>query len=333
MNADSQIKLKKKAAWISLSIGIGMFFAKMGAYFLTGSAAIFSDAAESVVHVLATSMALYSIILSSKPADESHRYGHGNVEFFSAGIEGMLILTAAVVIIYLAVIDIIAGPQLKSLNIGVVVIASAGLISLALGTYLIRTGKKTNSLTLIADGKHVLTDSVTSIGVVVGIILVIFTDYVILDPIMAIIIALNILYTGYKLIRESIGGLMMETDPLKIEKISSILSANRKDHWIDVHELRYWQSGDTIFIDFHLILPYFFTIEQSHKDEKYIDEKLMSEFANSQIKIHLDYCVPELCKFCSYDICEVRKEEKTIPFVWDSEKLSGDPVYKLPIKS
>ncbi len=331
MNADSQIKLKKKAAWISLSIGIGMFFAKMGAYFLTGSAAIFSDAAESVVHVLATSMALYSIILSSKPADESHRYGHGNVEFFSAGIEGMLILTAAVVIIYLAVIDIIAGPQLKSLNIGVFIIASAGLISLALGTYLIRTGKKTNSLTLIADGKHVLTDSVTSIGVVVGIILVIFTDYVILDPIMAIIIALNILYTGYRLIRESIGGLMMETDPAIIDKISNILSANRKDHWIDVHELRYWQSGDTIFIDFHLILPYFFTIEQSHKDEKYIDEKLMSEFANSQIKIHLDYCVPELCKFCSYDKCEVRKEEKTIPFAWDSEKLSGDPVYKLPI--
>jgi cation diffusion facilitator family transporter len=331
MNADSQIKLKKKAAWISLSIGIAMFFAKMGAYFVTGSAAIFSDAAESVVHVLATSMALYSIILSSKPADESHRYGHGNVEFFSAGIEGMLILTAAVVIIYLAVIVIIAGPQLKSINIGVFIIASAGLISLALGTYLIRTGKKTNSLTLIADGKHVLTDSVTSIGVVVGIILVIFTDYVILDPIMAIIIALNILYTGYRLIRESIGGLMMETDPAIIDKISNILSANRKDHWIDVHELRYWQSGDTIFIDFHLILPYFFTIEQSHKDEKDIDEKLMSELANSQIKIHLDYCVPELCKFCSYDKCEVRKEDKTIPFEWDSVKLSGDPVYKLPI--
>jgi cation diffusion facilitator family transporter len=331
MNVDSQIKLKKKAISLSLIVGIGLFIGKLSAYFITDSAAIFSDAAESIVNIFAASMALYSILLSSKPADESHRYGHGNVEFFSAGFEGMLILIAAIVIIYQAVTDIIAGPQLKSLNIGVAVIASAGLISLALGTYLIRTGKNTNSLTLIADGKHILTDSVTSIGVVVGIILVIFTDYVILDPIMAIIIALNILYTGYRLIRESIGGLMMETDPAIIDKISNILSANRKDHWIDVHELRYWQSGDTIFIDFHLILPYFFTIEQSHKDEKYIDEKLMSEFANSQIKIHLDYCVPELCKFCSYDKCEVRKEEKTIPFVWDSEKLSGDPVYKLPI--
>ncbi len=328
MNKTNQIKLKKKAAWISLSIGIGMFFAKMGAYFVTGSAAIFSDAAESVVHVMATSMALYSIILSSKPADESHRYGHGNVEFFSVGIEGMLILIAAIVIIYGAVSNIILGTELRSLNTGVLVIAAAGIINLVLGNYLIRTGKKTNSLTLIADGKHVLTDSVTSFGVMMGIILVIFTDYVILDPIMAIIIAFNILYTGYRLIRESIGGLMMETDPKIIGKIAQLLSVNKKEHWIDIHELRYWQSGDTIFIDFHLILPYFFTIEQSHEDEKDIDEKLMSNFANSQIKIHFDYCVPDLCKFCSYDKCEVRKEDKTIPFEWNSEKLSGGPVYK-----
>ncbi|NNG28267.1 MAG: cation transporter, partial [Ignavibacteriaceae bacterium] len=232
MNADNQIKLKKKAAWISLSIGIGMFFAKMGAYFVTNSSAIFSDAAESVVHILATTVALYSIILSSKPADESHRYGHGNVEFFSAGIEGMLILIAAIVIIYEAISDIIIGSVLKSLNTGALVIAAAGIINLVLGTYLIRTGKKTKSLTLIADGKHVLTDSVTSIGIVIGIILVMITDFVILDPIMAILIALNILYTGYRLIRESIGGLMMETDPVIIEKISRILSVNRKDHWI-----------------------------------------------------------------------------------------------------
>lgn len=332
MNNKNNLKLKKKAVWLSLIIGIGLFAAKMVAYFITGSAAIFSDAAESIVNIIAATMALYSIILSSKPADESHRYGHGNVEFFSAGIEGMLILIASILIIYEAVSDIIAGPELKSLNTGVLVIAVASIINLSLGTYLIRTGKKTDSLTLIADGKHVLTDSITSFGIVAGIILVIFTDYIILDPIIAIIIALNILHTGYQLIRESIGGLMMETDPVIIEKISKILSENRKDQWIDIHELRYWQSGDTVFIDFHLILPYFFTIEQSHKDEKEIDEKLMSEFTNSQIKIHFDYCVPELCKFCSYEKCEVRKEDKTFPFDWNSEKLSGGPVYTLPLK-
>ncbi len=333
MSNNHYIKLKKKAILLSLIIGIAVFSAKMIAYFITGSAAIFSDAAESIVNILAASIALYSIILSSKPADESHRYGHGNVEFFSAGIEGMLILIASILIIYEAVNDIMTGSDLKSLNIGVFIIAVTSIINLILGNYLIRTGKKTNSITLIADGKHILTDSITSIGIVAGIILVIFTNYVILDPIIAIIIALNILHTGYKLIRESIGGLMMETDPAIIEKISKILSDNRKDQWIDIHELRYWQSGDTVFIDFHLILPYFFTIEESHNDEKEIDEKLMSEFTNSQIKIHFDYCVPDLCKFCSLQECEVRKEEKTIPFEWDSEKLSGGPVYKLPIKS
>jgi cation diffusion facilitator family transporter len=298
MNRIEQLNLRKKAAYISLAVGVGMFFTKMTAYFITGSIAIFSDAAESVVHVAATGMALFSIILSSKPADETHLYGHGNVEYFSAGVEGFLIILAAGFIIYQAVVELIAGPTLESLSIGVIFISAAGIVNLGLGYYLIRTGKNTNSLTLVADGKHVLTDAITSIGVIVGIILVIITDYVLLDPILAIIVAVNILFTGYKLIRESIGGLMLETNPQILKKISEKLISIKKDYWIDIHELRYWQSGDRTFIDFHLILPYYFTIEQSHKEEKYIDEELDKEFPNSQIKIHFDYCIPELCKFC-----------------------------------
>lgn len=133
-----------------------------------------------------------------------------------------------------------------------------------LGYYLVRTGKKTNSLTLVADGKHVLTDAFTSIGVIVGITLVIITDYVLLDPILAIIVALNIVFTGYKLIRESIGSLMHETNPDVLKRISNLLIAMKRDYWIDIHELRYWQSGDKTFMDFHLLLPYYFTIEQSY---------------------------------------------------------------------
>ncbi|MFO7444943.1 MAG: cation diffusion facilitator family transporter, partial [Ignavibacteriaceae bacterium] len=196
--------LKRKAALISLFVGMGMFVAKMGAYLLTGSAAIFSDAAESVVHILATSMALYSIILSSKPADDSHPYGHGNVEYFSAAVEGLLIIAAALFIIYKSVLDIITVPVLKQLDIGVLIVAAAGGVNLFLGLYLLRTGKRTNSLTLIADGKHVLTDSYTSIGVIIGVLLVMITGYVILDPLFAIGVAVNILFTGYKLIRESV---------------------------------------------------------------------------------------------------------------------------------
>ncbi len=323
------IILKKRAAYLSLSIGIIMFLSKMGAYLLTGSAAIFSDAAESVVHVLATSMALYSIILSSRPPDESHLYGHGNVEYFSAGIEGFLIFAAAVFIIYTSVLDIINGSHLRQLNIGVIVVSAAGGINLLLGSYLVRMGKKTNSLTLTADGKHVLTDSYTSIGVIVGILLVMFTGFQLFDPLFAIAVAINILFTGFKLIRESIGGLMIETDPELLEKIVTEIGKIRQPYWIDLHELRFWRSGDTIYLDFHLILPYYFTIQKSHTEEKEIEEKLMKAFTNMQIKIHFDYCIPELCKYCGYAECTVRQETRKITFELNEEKMTGKPIYMI----
>jgi cation diffusion facilitator family transporter len=325
----TSISLKKKAAYLSLIVGVLMFLSKSTAYLITGSAAIFSDAAESVVHVLATSMALYSIILSSKPPDDSHLYGHGNIEFFSAGIEGFLILTAAIFIIYTSILDIIHGPDLKQLNVGIIVVSAAGAINLLLGNYLVKMGKKTHSLTLVADGKHVLTDSYTSIGVIVGVLLVMITGFQLFDPIFAIAVALNILFTGYKLIRESIGGLMNETDPGLLNKLVYELTKIRKNYWIDLHELRFWRSGDMIFLDFHLILPYYFTIEKSHKEEKEIEEKMAVQFPNMQIKIHFDYCITELCKYCGYADCTVRKEAKTIPFELNSEKMTGYPIYRV----
>src|SRR5574338_68559 len=324
----NQIKIRKRAAIISLIVGFSMFIFKIGAYLITGSAAIFSDAAESVVHVMATSMALYSIILSSRPADESHPYGHGNVEYFSAGIEGILIAVAAIFIIYEGVIAIITGPELKQLGIGAVVITFASMVNLLLGNFLIRTGKKTNSLTLVADGKHVLTDSITSFGVIAAVVLVIITGIQILDPIIAILIALNILFTGWKLIRESIGGLMNEVKPELLKKLSDKLISIKKNYWIDIHELRFWQSGDKVFIDFHLILPYYFNIKQTHEEENVIEAELQKDFSNADLKIHLDYCVPELCKFCAYKECQVRSEEHAKMFNWDINKLIGLPVYK-----
>lgn len=319
--------LKRKTAVLSLEVGFAMFFAKIGAYFITGSAAIFSDAAESVVHILATSMALFSIILSNKPPDESHPYGHNKVEYFSAGIEGILIFTAAVVIIYSAIVDIIEGPHLEKLDIGAVIIFFAALINMLLGFYLIRTGKKTNSITLIADGKHVLTDSYTSAGVIIGILLVLFTGYQILDPIFAIAVGLNIIYTGYQLIRESIGGLMNEANQEILNKIAKVLTRYKKDYWIDIHELRYWQAGDRIFLDFHLIIPYYFTIQKSHTEENEIEKIIQDEFEGSQIKIHFDYCVNELCKYCYYDECAVRVSPKNTNFDWDVKKMIGKPIY------
>jgi cation diffusion facilitator family transporter len=324
---EKDFNAKKKAAWLSLIIGIGMFVAKMAAYILTGSSAIFSDAAESVVHVAATSMALYSIYLSAKPADENHLYGHGNIEYFSAGIEGLLILIAAITIIYYSVHDIIEGVKTQRLDIGTMIIAAAGIINLFLGLFLVRKGKLTNSITLIADGKHVLTDSYTSIGVVIGLVLVLFTKFLLLDPLMAILVASNILYTGFKLVRESIGGLMNETDAQTLEKLSALLRRIKKSYWIDIHHLRFMKSGDRIFVDFHLILPFYFSVKESHLEENYTEEYLLSEFPNSGVRIHMDYCKDETCKFCEHEECKFRKEPKSVNHTWSISSMIGNPIY------
>ncbi len=326
MNDEKNIAIKKKAAVISLLIGFGMLVAKMTAYLITGSSAIFSDAAESVVHVMATSMALYSIVLSSRPPDKSHLYGHGNIEYFSAGIEGFLIIVAALTIIYTSIEDIILGATPEKLGTGTLIIGAAGIVNFFLGFYLIRKGKETNSLTLVADGKHVLTDSYTSIGVIIGLTLVMITGYYLLDPLFAIGVALNILYTGYKLIRESIGGLMNETDKETLDKLVESFIRNKKNYWIDLHHLRFWKSAEKVFVDFHLTMPYYFDIKKSHFEEEEIVAELNKVFPVAQVRIHADYCYPELCKYCDYEPCHVRQEAKTTSFEWTTEKLIGEPV-------
>ncbi|KAF0151292.1 MAG: putative Co/Zn/Cd cation transporter [Ignavibacteria bacterium] len=335
MTADLQNNLfdKKKAAWISLIVGGFMFCAKITAYLLTDSTAIFSDAAESVVHVAATTMALYSIYLSSKPADENHLYGHGNIEYFSAGVEGLLIIVAAITIIYTSGHALIFGVTTQKLGVGTTIIGIAGIVNLALGLYLVRKGKQTNSLILVADGKHVLTDSYTSLGVVVGLILVLATGFEKLDPIIAILVAVNILFTGYKLIRESIGGLMHETDQETLALLANKINEVKKEYWIDLHHLRFWKSSDRVYIDFHLILPYYFTVKESHLEEEFIERHLESILPNSGVRIHMDYCKENVCKYCGYIECKERLEQRSISFTWDTKRMLGDPVYTVPVET
>jgi cation diffusion facilitator family transporter len=321
---------KRKAAYISLIIGLLMFGGKITAYLITGSAAIFSDALESIVHIFATGMALYSIYLSSKPADESHFYGHGNVEYFSAGIEGILIIVAALAIIYESVNSLVTGIEIQKLDVGIIIISGAGFINLFLGLFLIRVGKKTDSLTLIADGKHVLTDSVTSIGVIIALGIVLLTDIKELDPILAIIIAANILFTGFKLIKESVSGLMNETDKEVLESIIEIIIDSKKKYWIDVHQFRFWKSANKLFIDFHLILPFYFSIKDSHHEEEYITEKIREHFSEAEVRIHFDYCWDDLCSYCHTENCEYRKADFSNKVIWNKEKILGKTVIPAP---
>ena len=328
-----ELSLKKKAASISLIVGFMMFFGKIGAYFMTGSAAVLSDALESIVHIIATSFAFYSLILSTKPPDKEHPYGHGKIEFFSAGFEGAMIIVAAFSIIAYAIRDIIYPREISSLDTGAAIITAASVVNLLLGLYLIRTGKKTKSLILIADGKHVMTDSITSFGAVAALILVLITDIKLFDPIVAIILALNILWTGKHLVRESIGGLMNENDDKIISAIADELEDDRKNYpdWIDVHRLRYWKSGDKYMVDFHLIVPYYKSVKESHETVDAVEHEVINALGTKQVEslIHLDPCNPNCCHICSMPECPVRAEAKTKTIVWDAKKIVLMPSYDI----
>jgi cation diffusion facilitator family transporter len=329
------VPLRKRAALISLGIGGGMLIMKMSAYFLTHSSAIFSDALESVVHIAATGMALYSVLLSARPADKSHPYGHGKIEFFSAGFEGAMIVLAAIAIIYQAASQIIVGPELKKLDIGIGFTVAASVINLVLGTYLIRTGRRTNSLTLVADGKHVLTDSYTSFGVVVGLGLVLSTGWDLLDPLIAIAVALNILVSGYKLLRISVGGLMDEAHPETLEKILSVILRDRTPEWIDLHHLREWRSGDIYHVDFHLTVPFYWKVDEAHAFQKRVLDKIAAELGpGSQVLIHVDPCIPKLCcSMCQVSPCSERLHEFVSRREWTVATLTGPEAYLVHVET
>ncbi len=318
-------KEKKQAAYLSLAIGFIMFFLKIFAFIVTGSSAILSDAIESIVHIFATSVAFISLLISLRPPDESHPYGHGKIEYFSAGFEGGLIIIAAASIIFFAVEDLIFGVELQKLDVGAVLIFAASMINLGLGLFLIKIGKRTNSLILEADGKHILTDSITSIAVLVSIIIVMITGFKILDPIIAIVVALNIVVTGYKLVRQSFRGLMQERDEELIEKIIPALNKIRQDDFIEIHKLRAWSAGNYHYVDFHLIIPSFYSIEKSHSIQTYLTESLRQNLnANLQTMIHFDPCKPSYCTYCSKKDCEIRKAAFNSHIEWTKENCTKD---------
>jgi len=330
MNTDlsSTIASRKQAATISLIVGFCMLIVKMLAYFLTHSAAILSDAIESVVHIAATSMAFYSVVVSARPADDSHPYGHGKIDFFSAGIEGGLIVLAAVAIIYEAIRGIVFGRELTGLGTGILLTLGASAANLLLGLFLIRRGKATSSLILIADGKHILTDSYTSFGVVVGIGLVMLTGIELLDPLVAIAVALNIIFTGYKLIRVSVGGLMDESDKETLHRIALVIADERSVEWIMVHLLRVMRSGAMYHVDFHLMIPFYWNVRKAGDFQHAATAKIAERLNGSaSILIHLDPCVPQCCSTCNITPCPERKQPFAHSPDWSLAAITAKALY------
>ena len=264
----------------SLSIGLLMLVMKSYAFFITGSAAILSDAAESVVHVLAVAFAAYSLHLSLKPADDSHMYGHDRITFFSAGFEGAMIILAAFYILYESVHKWILGITIDEIGTGTIFTAAATVINGVLGWFLVARGRKYNSLVLVANGKHVLTDSWTSLGVIIGLLLIMFTHWLPFDPILAIIVALNILWTGFTLMRQSIGGLMDESDRAFDTKIRGLLDAQTAALRIQYHGLRHRNTGNKQLVEVHLLFPDEIALVQAHEQATVIEEAIHHAFSS-----------------------------------------------------
>jgi len=284
-----QISEMRLAMQVSVGIGFFMLFMKMTAYFLTGSSAILSDAIESVVHILAVVFAAYSLKLSVKPPDSKHMYGHDRISFFSAGFEGAMIITAALFIIYEAIYRWLGGLHLENLGIGVFFTAFSTIINGGLGWYLVRKGKEYHSLVLVANGKHVLTDSWTSLGVIIGLILTMMTGWLPFDPILAILVALNILWTGGRLLRQSIGGLMDESDPETDAKLRGSLDGFSQKFNISYHGLRHRNAGNRLLIEFHVLFRDDVSLHTAHERATIIEDELHRLFPGPvEIISHLE---------------------------------------------
>jgi cation diffusion facilitator family transporter len=262
MNKDRSTQMF--AIRLSFAFGILMLAMKWYAYYLTGSTAILSDAAESVIHIIGVGFAVFSLWYSFQPPDEEHTYGHHKINYFSAGFEGALIILAAIYIIYISINRLIVGIEITNIDKGTYFTFAASVINLILGGYLVLKGKKTNSIILIANGKHVLTDSWTSFGVVGGLLLTWLTGWLPFDPIVAIVVALNILWSGGKLVRQSVGGLMDEGDKKTAETIKNILNQETKRLGLEYHQLRYRESGNVLWIELHLLFPNGTMLEDAH---------------------------------------------------------------------
>lgn len=322
---------KLKPLIVTLSFGVIIFAIKLFAYIITNSNAILSDALESIVNITAGAFALYSMYYSLKPKDEDHPYGHGKIEFISAGFEGALVLIAGILMIAKATYAFFVPNEITKIDLGLILTAFSGLANYIMGKYLVNLGKKENSVLMIADGRHLISDTVSSIGLIVGLALIHFTNIFWIDNFVAIGFGFFIIYTGFKLLKISINNLLDEADHDRTDSVIEMLNKNRKDDWIDIHNMRILKYGAHIHIDCHVTLPWYYSLEKSHEKVTEI-EKLITQNSENEVEffIHSDPCVPPFsCKVCSMQNCAERKADFSQKVEWNLSTVLPDKKHGL----
>jgi cation diffusion facilitator family transporter len=323
-------KIKVRAVRTVLLFSIFLMVIKFISYYLTHSVAILSDALESIINIFAGSFALFSIYYSSLPKDEDHPYGHGKIENISAGFEGGMIFMAGISIIGKGIYSFSHPPELEKIDAGLLLSGFAGLINFAMGRYLVVKGKQYNSLTMVADGKHLLSDTISSVGLVLGLVIIYFTAILWIDNVLAIIFGSAILRTGYKLMRESVTNLLDKIDIEKLNQLIAVINKKRRTKWIDMHNLRILKYGSRLHIDAHLTLPWYENLERSHEEvnemEKIVKENLGDEI---ELFIHADPCLPFSCPICIIENCIYRKSHFTKKLDWTVENMLPNSKHRI----
>jgi cation diffusion facilitator family transporter len=327
-----QIKGKMKVGYMKmvLTMSVLILIIKFLAWYLTGSAAIFSDALESIVNVISGSLALYGVYYASLPKDKDHPYGHGKIEFIIAGLEGGMVLFAAFVMIIKGVIFALDPQPLEYLSEGLMLIIFAGFLNGITGLFLMNKGRSLESPALLSEGKHLLTDTISSIGLIIGLLFIRWTDITLADGILSVILGLWMLYIGYGILHKSIHSLLDKSDENKIQDIIQVLIQHKKPEWIDIHHLRIQRFGSSYHVDCHVTLPWYSNLEKSHE---YVTDiiTLISDHFGEQVEmfIHSDPCIPSSCNICTLSECEHRKHEFIREVPWDLETIQRNQKHAL----
>lgn len=320
-----QAKVNLKLQKIVTITAVVLFIIKVAAWYITGSVSILTDALESTVNVIAGFISLYSLYIAAKPRDSNHPYGHGKAEFLSAAIEGSLIFIAGIIIIYQAVYHFLYPRELQKLDYGILLVAITAIINFITGRYCVTVGKRNNSPALIASGKHLQSDTWSTIGIITGLIVIWFTKLKWLDGAIAIGFAIFIMYTGYIIVRSSIAGIMDEADKELLKKLVHLLNQNRPANWIDLHNLRIIKFGNVLHMDCHLTVPWYLNVREAHAEIESLSSLVRKEFGDTvEFFVHADACLDASCKICCKADCPVRQFPFEKKIEWTVENISSN---------
>ena len=308
MNMKEDILKQKIQRWIVI-ISALILGGKFIAFYITNSVGILTDAMESIVNVVAGLISLYSLRWAAKPKDKDHPFGHGKMELISASIEGLLISIAGGLIIYEGIQRLFSPTEIEKLDIGIIVVAVAGLINYLMGWYSIKMGKKYNSIALVAGGKHLQSDTYSTIGLVVGLMLLYYTHIAWIDRALALIFGSIIIITGISILRKTVANLLDKADNEVLLNMAKCINQHRQPDWIDIHNAKQIKYGSFLYIDCDLTLPWYYNLIESHQACDKLKETLITDFSDRiQISVHSDPCMMKHCEHCEMKNCTSREK-------------------------